>query len=793
MRIFPILVISALQTLNCMGATPYIDTVSPPSANVGAGPLLITIHGANFAAGATVQVDGQGFTPTLLSTGRLTITLPASALATAHTAAIAVTNPGSPANAVSNIALFPVAHPSSAIATTQTFFPFNEPRGLVVADFNLDGNADVAVTSWCTQMESVCSPGKVNLLPGNGAGSFAAAISSDVCPTIGALATGDFNHDGKPDIAALCEDGVQILTGDGTGHFQASAVLPVLASPGLVQILSAIVVVDINGDGNPDLLVSGSPGVGLLIGDGAGHFAPVSIICAACIEANSLAVGDFNNDGKPDIATVNYYDPNVTVMLGDGAGGFTMRKVPTGFDSYALAAADVNGDGNTDLVVGTGSIPTDSSAVLLGDGTGAFTIGARLATGTVRTIVAADLNGDGRIDLAFTTDHMSPIYALADSAGGFTLSSHNLFSFGGAIGLGDFNNDGQLDFAAVGPDDSRLAILIQTPAASTVPGYTSTDICLPLSCYAWLLSDNGVAAGHNFAVYPGTGVLDFLQRTGQTFEPYAINKAGVIAGSAGFRQDQSPDMGFAAVWSPQLAEVLNLDPVFGWTHGIATSINDIGLIVGYSPGGPPVTGIVPGLSFNTVALITDNLGVLGTDNSGPLFYNRGFPGPQGVTRLPVASVFNSAGQVLLSAPQVGSLFTPGSGISSQPPAPGFSVVAFNTAGQFIGQLLPGGTPALYTAASGVTPLNSLLPGDSGWRINAVNAINNNGQILASATNGARNTTVLLTPVAGSSSALGAAVVQRRQEQRGNGRWAAVCPSLTFNMRSVCGAAQVAGF
>lgn len=620
MRSFLILIIGVLQAIRSQGATPFIDSLSPPSASPGAGPLLITLHGANFASGATVQVDRQSFTPTLLSAGRLTITLPASALATPHTAAVTVINPGAPRSLVSNSALFPVGYPSPGIAAAQAFFPLTEPRGLAIADFNLDGNADVAVTSWCTQLDSICSPGKVNVLPGTGTGSFGAPIPVDVCPIIGALTAGDFNNDGKPDVAALCEDGVQILTGDGTGHFQVSPVLPVQAPPHIIQILSDIVTVDVNSDGKTDLLVSGSPGIGLLLGDGAGGFAPVSIVCAACLEANSMAVGDFNNDGKPDIAAVNYYDPNVTLLLGNGTGGFTIRKVPTGFDSYAVAAADLNGDGNTDIVVGTGSNPSAASAVLLGDGTGAFTMGPRLPTGTVRKVVAADLNGDGRVDLALTTDRSGLVYALADSTGGLTLSPKELVFSGGPISLADFNNDGKLDLATLGANDSRLAILLQTPATSTQPAYTITDICLPLSCYAWLLSDNGVAAGLNFAVYPGTGFIDFVQRTGQTFEPFAINKAGVIVGSAGL-QGLNPNAGYAAAWSPGRSELLNLDPVFGWTHGIATSINNAGHIVGYSPGGPPVTGLVPGVSLSTVAVITDNLGILGADSTGPLFFD----------------------------------------------------------------------------------------------------------------------------------------------------------------------------
>ena len=139
------------------------------------------------------------------------------------------------------------------------------------------------------------------------------------------MAVADFNGDGKLDlVTANYGDNfsVSVLLGDGTGGFTAAPGSPFMAgsAPG------SVAVGDFNGDGKPDLAVAhnSSNNVTVLLGNGSGGFtaAPGSPFPAGS-GPDSVAVGDFNGDGKPDLAIANYIDSTVTVLLGNGAGGFT--------------------------------------------------------------------------------------------------------------------------------------------------------------------------------------------------------------------------------------------------------------------------------------------------------------------------------------------------------------------------------------------------------------------------------------------------------------------------------------
>ena len=168
--------------------------------------------------------------------------------------------------------------------------------------------------------------------------------------TTNSIAMGDFNGDGKADVAAVTSNGVSVLLGKGDGTFQAAVNYATNSSPG------SVAVGDFNGDGNADLAVTTPPGsVSILLGNGDGTFKP-AVSYNTGSNPGILIVGDFNGDGNADLVFGNGY-----VLLGNGDGTFQSpaQWLPHGM----IAVGDFNGDGKPDFVDSTG-------AVLLGNGDG---------------------------------------------------------------------------------------------------------------------------------------------------------------------------------------------------------------------------------------------------------------------------------------------------------------------------------------------------------------------------------------------------------------------------------------
>ena len=269
------------------------------------------------------------------------------------------------------------------------------PNALVKADFNGDGRLDLAVA------------GKtIRILLGDGTGRFSPAAGSPVQPVGEAvtLRTADLSSDGRPDLVALTwgEDAgyaLAILLNDGSGGFTVVQGPDIVGHPDSVSIALA----DFNGDGRADLALSRSNSSSLSIfpGNGAGGFGS-GVLVPAGKGPGQLAAADFNGDGKQDLCV--FVKGGLAILLGDGTGAF--RPAPSSplkaaKDGYALAIADLNGDGKPDLAYADPNPGTGAAVVLLGDGAGGFRPAAfsPFYAGWPGTLVAADLNGDGRTDL----------------------------------------------------------------------------------------------------------------------------------------------------------------------------------------------------------------------------------------------------------------------------------------------------------------------------------------------------------------------------------------------------------
>ena len=276
----------------------------------------------------------------------------------------------------------------------------SNPISLVGGDFNGDGKPDLAVAN--------NGNNTISVLLGTGDGTLQAHVDYATGRAPNSVAAGDFDRDGKLDLAVTNrnDNTVSVLLGKGDGTFERRADYMTGSSP------ISVSVGDFNGDGRPDLAVTNRNDntVSVLLGNGDGTF-QAHVANATGLNPWSVAVGDLNGDGKQDLAVTtyyrNYYD-TVSVLLGNGDGTFGSHEDYPVTDAPAIgstpgsvAMGDFDGDGKTDLAVAN-DYPR-SVSVLFGNGDGTFQSSMEYARGKVYSTTVADLNRDGAPDLTVIT------------------------------------------------------------------------------------------------------------------------------------------------------------------------------------------------------------------------------------------------------------------------------------------------------------------------------------------------------------------------------------------------------
>lgn len=326
----------------------------------------------------------------------------------------------------------------------------DRPASVTVGDFNLDGKRDLAVAN------SVSN--NIGVLLNNGSGGFAAQVSYTVGSYPSSITLGDYNVDGKPDLAVANEDNgsVSVLQGNGDGTFQAAVTYYVGSSP------VSIVTGDFNIDGKPDLVTAnaGSANVSVLLNNGAGGFA-VQVPYGVGTGPTSVSVGDFNVDGKADLAVSNGGSSNVSLLRGNGDGTFQVSvNYAVGTSPSSVAAGDFNLDGKPDLAVANSG--SNNIGVLLNDGTGVFAAQVGYAVGTSPSyVIVGDPNVDGKPDLISTNAGSSSLSVLAGSGDG-TFQAGVSYTVGTSpisVALGDFNIDGKPDLVAANAGSDNISVL----------------------------------------------------------------------------------------------------------------------------------------------------------------------------------------------------------------------------------------------------------------------------------------------------------------------------------------------
>jgi hypothetical protein len=356
------------------------------------------------------------------------------------------------------------------------------PIAVTVGDFNGDGKLDLAVGDDGPYLYQRYTGDTISILLGNGDGTFRPPISYTAGSQPVALALGDFNGDGSLDVAVLDHyqpgaDGgnggnLAILLGTPQGTVQHTVTYPVSPLDGQ---LSSMAAGDFNGDGKPDLALTDSLNstVTILLND-----SPQQSVYPVGPQPGAVVVADFNRDGKLDLAVTNYGGSTVSILLGNGDGTFRPQVTyAAGGQPVSLAIGDFNGDGNLDLAV---VLYSTSVSILLGNGDGAFqppvAYGLPNAPSAPRFIAVGDLNGDGNLDLVVDTNAGSLFVGNwilpGNGDGTFQPAVYSPHGPAGYVVLADVNGDGILDMVTgegvlLGNGNATFQKLLQFPGTFT--------------------------------------------------------------------------------------------------------------------------------------------------------------------------------------------------------------------------------------------------------------------------------------------------------------------------------------
>jgi hypothetical protein len=336
-----------------------------------------------------------------------------------------------------------------------------------VEDLNRDATLDLAVANTLGN--------DVTVLLGDGRGGFRPAAGSPFAAgkSPNDIGAGDFDGNGALDLAFANHDAayVTLLLGDGKGGFR-----PAPGSPFGVQSKPhphGVAVGDFNGDGKLDLAVEswGIDSVEVLLGDGKGGLArPGALFAVGRMPYQRLRAADLDGDGRADLVTTNFEGASVSVLLADGKGGFRVTPgspFPAGNSPFAVAIGDLDGDRHLDLAVANYSgqeadFSRDGVQVLLGDGKGGFNrlAGSPFPARSPVRIALGDLDSDGRPEIATPNSSGSDVTILRRAESGGYEVARRVTVGGGPQGLAiaDLNGDGRGDLVVCNSAENDVRI-----------------------------------------------------------------------------------------------------------------------------------------------------------------------------------------------------------------------------------------------------------------------------------------------------------------------------------------------
>jgi len=335
------------------------------------------------------------------------------------------------------------------------------PNSIAVGDFNHDGTLDLAIAAAATNTANVV------ILLGNGDGAFREGSSYTAGTGAVSIVAADFNHDGNLDLAVAnsLSNYISILLGNGDGTFRAGP-----QNPAVPQAVNFVTVSDFNRDGAPDLVAFSYAyphNLSIIFGNGDGTFQN-AVVTDTSFDIQSLGVGDFNHDGKLDVVTAGNF--TINVLLGNGDGTFQYgASYPSGESPASIAVADFNGDHKLDLAIAS----VAEISVLLGNGDGTFQTAVNYPTNFPLTVTAAVLTGSRKLDLVVANSIFpSGVSVLAGNGDGSfqpgVFYPSNMLTTENAA-VGDFNGDRQADIVYANYEYESVTVLLNTGVVSYSP------------------------------------------------------------------------------------------------------------------------------------------------------------------------------------------------------------------------------------------------------------------------------------------------------------------------------------
>jgi hypothetical protein len=491
------------------------------------------------------------------------------------------------------------------------------PEAIVTADLG-NGHQDIVVLNTGQAPDSQSS---VSVVLGNGDGTFRSAVTTNVLAggrfaLAGAhcVAVGDFNGDGKADLAVAdpTQNVVEILRGNGDGTFQSNPLI--LHAPGA----SSVAVGDFAHNGKIDLAVadSSSNTVSVFLGNGDGTFQnPVNYVVSAGPE--TVTAFDPGN-GQIDLAVASLDSNTVSVLQGTGDGTFRPGQSIAVPGAFQVKAGDFNGDGKPDLLVEQAldaDAGHESVEVLFGNGDGTFNPGpSQSRSFGLIDLALGDFNGDGKLDFAMANALGAGVEVFAGQGDGLFDSPVNVQdSFNNfALAAGDFRGDGRTDLVVANTFTKSIGVLLNT--SGPVAAATTTTLGTSAATAAFGQKET-LTATVNSALGTPSGTVNFFDGT-TLLGTRTLDAAGQAAltvslgvGTHSLRATYVGNSAFAASLSAAVTETVHRAAT---AVALSPSINPavVGQKVTFTA---PVTAVAPGAGTpaGTVSFF-DGSKILGT-------------------------------------------------------------------------------------------------------------------------------------------------------------------------------------